>query len=511
MHTTQAITSSSLKKSRFPAHETQLNGRPILRWQYSANRTEAAAISSLASRAGLTDVQVWVAANASNLTPIDFERLLETVASVRELGASGALSAQDLQQRVTELQTVALAYDKRPWTEARINLSVDCLAAKLGITAPNVIAVMKSCLTDPGMTREQRAAALGLTLGAVARSTNHVRAALGSNGSEQLRISVANAVGMPLSAVAARVRLPEDPNLAGRVMNTINESHRDGVAELLLTVLAGSEADAAIYRFLGAVFEGGDPFDGSVGLSKLRNVAERLFEASEVFLRRTFSGDRMVMLRTMGFGYEQIMSMNPVGAEVARRLDPALGTYSAAETATRREKNLPCTREEAAERLLVAGTDRARGGKLKLSYRNWLAVGLVSDKPSMMPADIGKAYSTLLPNTEPSAGVKDLSQAFRIAQSVLGREIPRGSRPDLMGREYRQEVNLLLLQIFGLGATRVGSSRFEAIPTDFKISDWPSPDATSSGSAQKVPRTDRGSDDVTWQQLLPLLQRRPVQ
>ena len=127
------------------------------------------------------------------------------------------------------------------------------------------------------------------------------------------------------------------------------------------------------------------------------------------------------MLRTMGFDYQQIMSMNPVGAEIGKRFDPALGTYSAAETAARRAKNLPCTREEAAERLLrvgVGNVDKIRS----MSYRSWLTVGLVSDNPSSMPSDISTAFDSVVPSSTARAGEREMNTNYRIAQVLLNRE-----------------------------------------------------------------------------------------
>lgn len=79
-----------------------------------------------------------------------------------------------------------------------------------------------------------------------------------------------------------------------------------------------------------------------------------------------------------------------------------------------------------------------------------------------------------------------------------------------MDRSYRQEINLLLLQTFGLGATRVGSGRLESIPTNFNLSDWPTPNEPTTPSTRSASRTDQGAEEVTWQELLPLLQRRSV-
>jgi hypothetical protein len=500
-------------------------------WARNAHFTQAAEISRLARRAGVGEVQAWAAASALGLTPTGLVRMLRTVETIREMNAAGAsMPTRDLQQRVALLRTMAAnhavpspttarppptgavgAAAPPPWNEQRINASVDKLAKDRGVTSPALVELMKSYLCDPSMTIDNRAASLGRAYKSVAKTTASIRTALGIGSSENLRVSLAKQVGMPPSEVVARIQASGDTDLPRRVISTINASHREAVAERLLSVRPGSDADVMVYRALNAIFRGGDPFAANAALSKQLNLPIARFTSADTFLRGAFSGDRITMLRTMGFKYEQIMSMNPVGAEISRRLDPALGTYSAAEQATRRERNLPCTREDAAERLLRAGTARPGGGLQTMTYRNWLAVGLVSDKPSTMPSDTANAYASIAPNSAVNSGVNDMAHAFRVAQTVLGREIPRGGRTDLMDRGYRQEANLLLLQIFGLGATRVGSGHFESIPTNFKISDWPAPNETPSSIGQKAPRTDQGTEEVTWQKLLPLLRQRSGQ
>jgi hypothetical protein len=94
---------------------------------------------------------------------------------------------------------------------------------------------------------------------------------------------------------------------------------------------------------------------------------------------------------------------------------------------------------------------------------------------------------------------------------LLNREIPRGPRLELQDREYRAQINLLLLQTFGLGATRVGSGRLEPIATDFKVSDWPSPVDATGGRGRRAPAGEKTGREATWQELLPLLKRRQFQ
>jgi hypothetical protein len=477
-------------------------------WERSANRTQSDEISTLARRAELGEAHAWAAGSAMGLTPNGIVRMLKSAIAIRELNSAGdAMPTRDLREHVALLRTMAAP---PPWSEQRINSSVDALAARNRIDSPAAVSVMKSCLRDPGMTRDQRAKALGLSTAVVINNTNRIRTALGIGSSENLRVGVAKQVGMPLSDVVARIVVPGDEGLTRRVMSTLNASHREGVAEVLLNVRPGTDADVMIYIALDAIFHGGDPFAASDALGKQLNLPIARFTSCDAFLRRAFPGDRVAMLRTLGFKYEQIMSMNPVGAEISKRLDPALGTYPTSEFATRREKKLPRTREEASERLLRAGAARPRGGLQTMTYRSWLTVGLVSDKPSMMPSDMASAYTSIVPNSAAHSGDSDLTHVFRVAQTVLGREIPRSVRTDLMDRDYRQQANLLMLQVFGLGATRVGSGQLESIPTTFQVSDWPAPTETPSIISPKAPRTDNGAEDVTWQMLLPLLKQPPV-
>lgn len=79
-----------------------------------------------------------------------------------------------------------------------------------------------------------------------------------------------------------------------------------------------------------------------------------------------------------------------------------------------------------------------------------------------------------------------------------------------MDRNYRQQINLLLCQTFRLGPTRLGSDRLESIPTQLNISDWPAPNKPAVSSTRKAPSTDQGAEEVTWQELLPFLQRQPI-
>ena len=526
--------------------QTPLTALALAHRARSAHLTQAAEISTLSRRAGLADAQVWATSTAMQLTPDGLVRMLRTVATIRDMNATGAaMPARDSQQRVTLLRGLAAAHAEppsnsnevpttpsrqsegtrqiaarppatgpatttaaapTPWTEQRIGAGLEKLATDRGVTAPAVVELMKSYLRDPSMTVDERAASLGRTNQSVVSNTMGIREQLGIP-TGNLRIGLAERIGMPYSEVVARIRVPGDAGLTRRVMNTINPSHRERVAELLLTVQVGSAPDVLTYRALDSMFRGGDPFASKVVLSKQLDLPAGRIDGTLGFLSRAFAGDRIAMLRTMGFDYQQIMSMNPVGAEIGKRFDPALGTYSAPETAARRAKNLPCTREEAAERLLrvgVGNVDKIRS----MSYRSWLTVGLVSDNPSAMPSDISAAFDSVVPSSTARAGEREMNTNFRIAQVLLNREIPRGARLELQDRNYRAQINLLLLQTFGLGATRVGSGRLESIATEFKVSDWPSPVESTERSRRAAPAGEKTGGEATWQQLLPLLQRR---
>ena len=395
------------------------------------------------------------------------------------------------------------------WSDKQINDGIDKLARDNGIQAPAVIEVMKSLLLDPSMTHEQRAQLLNRVTETVKGVSPRVRTQLGLSAGANLRIALAEKIGMPFTAVIARIRPGNDPGLTLRVMGTINPGHREAVAKALLATQPGTDADVNIYRALDTIFQGGDFYASEKTLVRALGLENTKASAAVQGLQRAFGADRINLLRAMGFRYEQMLAMNPVGNELTKRFDPKLNRFSASEQALRTSKNLPNTREEAAERLIRVGVGSADKTS-PLSYRQMLAIGLTSDKPWSMPTDIDNAYASAVPGSSPNSGSADMSRAFRVAQGVLQRDIPRGHRNDLMGRSYRQEINLVLLQTFGLGATRLGSGALESIPTDFRVADWPSPRAESESPGRPSSSTDKGTEEATWQQLVPLLQRHQV-
>jgi hypothetical protein len=125
-----------------------------------------------------------------------------------------------------------------------------------------------------------------------------------------------------------------------------------------------------------------------------------------------------------------------------------------------------------------------------------------------MPNDMNRMFSSVAPNSNSSAGAKEISVAFRTMEALSSREIPRSGRPDLMDRDYRSNINLLLLQFFGLGARQLGSGQLRPIDTEFSLTDWPSPVTEPTQQGQRAaPSAEEPAEPLTWQQLLPLLTR----
>ena len=504
------------------------------RWLRQANRDEAAkfmqifgrlddpsAIDERATRiVGLLQKE-GVALSGSNLRHLALlikpenalqrpnDPLQVQVQSLRGLASDHAQWSLQRPESVSVGSLNDMPGSARPsWSDRRVVDAVDKLARERGIGAPALIELMKSLVLDPSMTHAQRASSLNRSVGAIENWSNKLRGEIGA-GNTNLRIALAECIGMPFAAVVARIRVDGDPDSTQRVLSKINPSHREFVARQLLTVQPGSDADTNVYRALDVVFHGGNFLSARNVLAVQLGMTQRKADGALQFLQRTFSSERIDMLRAMGFTHEQILALNPVGAQLNKRLDPALGTYSPAELARRRSKNLPCTREDAAERLLVARAGNA-GDHFALSFRNLLALGLVSDKPWLTPNRLGRIFADAVPGSNESAGASDINRAFREAQVLLGRDIPRGFRNDLMDSRYRQDINLVLLQAFGLGATRTGSGVLEPIPSDFAVDSWPPPREDSSDPDRPAASASSGAREATWQELMPLLERHEV-
>jgi hypothetical protein len=475
------------------------------RWLAQANNNEFSAIRSIADRTGISNVDVWGARVLAMSHARGFTAAKDVVlaAQLSALGSHTESASAPRELRFAEVRSLAgelahrgpapVARQSEPaaapasWSDRKIRDRVAALAERHGLTAPGPIALMTDVLLNPSRMNAQRGAALGQSEGIVGNNAITIRRVLQLPRGD-LRPSLARQIGMPLTTLVERIGTEQDPQLGRRVISKINASHREGVAELLLLASPGSQIEIHAYESLDKMFTS-DPLaadDRCSGMS---------------FLRDTFARERIPMLRVMGFSREQILSMNPVGRELSRRFDPALGTYSAAERAVRHAKGLPNTREEAAQLLMTA---RA-ANKRQLSYRSWVALGLVSDKPWSTMQELNAAYLSVAPGGYSEAARSDTNLAFRVAENLRGQQIPRGSAPDLVDRDYRRDINRLLLKSFGLGATAIGTGQLESIPTDFEPRDRPSPTDRAGPPVNPVTQQEGDVESIRWQQLVPLL------
>jgi hypothetical protein len=396
-------------------------------------------------------------------------------------------------QSVPVTRSVAPAASVPAWSNERIRDAVNTLAEQRGITRPSTIALMTDILQYPGSSGAQRSARLGQSEGIIANNVTFILKSLNLPKEKGgLRIQLAQLTGMPLATVVSRIGGEGDPQLGSRVIGRIAPSHREDVSRRLLSVIPGSKLELNMYRTLETMFTS-DPLTGD----------PEPRAGSTTVLHALFSNDRIEMLRMMGFNAEQVLGMNPVGRELAKRIDPAMGTYSTAEAAARKAKGLPTTRDEAALRLMTA---RAANGRV-LSYRTWVAVGLLSDKPWSLPQDLNNAYLSVAPGGYSQAGQTDANFAFRVVEQIRGKAIPRGSQPDLIDRGYREDINRQLLQTFGLGATKLSTGRLESIPTTFEPRSRPNASETGERPAQRAVQEPREAQPLDWPELLPLLQR----
>jgi hypothetical protein len=89
--------------------------RELIHWVRSAHLTQAAEIVALSRRAGLDEVRVWAAASAMNLSPAGLARMLQSLATIREMNASGgSTSVRDLQPLVKQLRELAIEHAQPP-------------------------------------------------------------------------------------------------------------------------------------------------------------------------------------------------------------------------------------------------------------------------------------------------------------------------------------------------------------------------------------------------------------
>jgi hypothetical protein len=154
-------------------------------------------------------------------------------------------------------------------------------------------------------------------------------------------------------------------------------------------------------------------------------------------------------------------------------------------------------------RLLTSRAVHGRG----LTYRNRIALGLLSDERWSMPQDLNEAYLRVAPGGYSAAGQSDANLAFRVAEQLVGKAIPCGSQPNLIDRGYRFDLNRKLQQRFGLGETELSSGRLKLIPNTFEPRDQPDAGSTPERYPGREMPEPREAQALNWPELLPLLQQ----
>jgi hypothetical protein len=397
----------------------------------------------------------------------------------------------------------APAINASPWTDKQIRAAMENLASQAGVTASGQKALMADLLVNPHRTIAQRAAALSMPTASVQTAITRTRQAFGVVDSADLRGVLAHRSGITVIAIVSRIGIPADPRLGQRVVDMLPLSHREIIAELLLTAPAGSNTETGSLQFLDAILRSGDPFIGGPNATRFAGDAATSINNGAQFITQIFTQraggsneTRLNLLRTLGFKHSDILRMNPVGAALWERIDAAVGSYDAA--TYERFPQLPRSREEAAARILRAN----------ISYRDWIMLGVLADRPWSMPNDLMALYASVSGSgTEVSP--QSTFTIFNAAAALLGREIPRGNTPALMDPTYRYQINLTALQMFGLGARQIGPGTLGPIPPTMQVTTWPTPaDRSATTDAAINPARTMG-DAATWQDLMPLLTSPP--
>jgi hypothetical protein len=266
------------------------------------------------------------------------------------------------------------------------------------------------------------------------------------------------------------------------------------VAEILLST---HKKYINAVSYLNKLFTGGEPV-GNGNLTKQIFNSAISFGLYRAFMLPANSGmtrqTKVEFLRTLGFTYQDILQMNPVWQELAKRFDPAIGTYSQA--IYQAGPSLPRSREEAAQRIIESG----------LSYRQSSVLVLTSDKPGLNSDNINDVYLRANPNASGSSGVVDRSLVFKAAALLLGHVMPRGTTVELQTTEHQTQLNLQTLQLFGLGATKPGFAGLHPIPPGLNTS-WPASQDNPPTRQAPQTRKAKGTEELTWQQILPMLRK----
>jgi hypothetical protein len=445
-------------------------------------------------------------------------QILAAVARAKDLGVqlnpAQLLMAASLtgQTPLTVLRDLtapsARATNASPWTEESIRVALENLASRAGLNDPSRKgintsgrqALMEDLLLHPHRSLQERATAIQSPLASMQAWMVEFRQSLGLLAGSDLRSALAQRAGIPLSEVVARIGISTDPALGRRVINMLPPTHRENIAELMLaTSKPGFSKEIGALQFLDAVLRSGDPFIGSKFASQFVGHPFTSINDGQNSIYRTFAQSanthtetRLNLLRTLGFNYSDILRMNPAGQALWERLDPAVGSYDAA--TYERLPQLPRSREEAAARILRAD----------ISYRDWIMLGVLSDRPWSAPSDIFRLYGNISVSGEAVASASR-KNVFDQAELLLGREIPRGSTHELLSRDYQSKINRIVLLMFGLGSREIGSGKFGPTPPVLQLESWPAPeDRSGTRSSENSPQ--RGEDvNAPWQEFMPLL------
>ncbi len=353
------------------------------------------------------------------------------------------------------------------------------------------------------LTSEEQAQLAGIKTAAYITNLKRAVAAIRAeepaftNTKTDRMVQIAKILGISSAKLFTRIESVNDTELGLRVINRIPASHRERVAEVILSM--HTYYIKSVY-LLNKLFTEGEPLGNGRYIQKSEDsnsrLSNRLYQDFGINPKTdTASNDqltRVKFLRHLGFSYQDILQMNPVWHQLARRLDPNLGTYSKQVYAA--NPSLPRSREEAARRIIESG----------LSYRQSSVLAFTSDAPWLNSSELTDIYLTANPNANQKTGKIDRAEAFAAADILLGRKIPRGTSVELQTPEHQKQLNQQLLQLFGLGGRKAGLPGLYPIPPGLSTS-WPTPQNNPLTRQGTPRRSSPGNESVTWQQILPLL------
>lgn len=398
------------------------------------------------------------------------------------------------------------------WTDRQIKEKLQALMKQRNPDAPQALELMTDLLINPAKQLNERVNAEGKPIGHSARTIRNI---FGWPGGTELRAALAREIGMPPSAVVAKIRHEDDPELGKRVINSINPASRDRVAAALLEEPGGSKKEKYLLRTLDQIFHSGDPKITEGGLAKIYpddgafasfnhsiNTLGKLVGPEPGRVKR----DRLEILRAMGFTELQILRMSDVGKQLIKRFDPKLGRFSPAEQTRRNALNLPNTPEEAAARIWSARYGVA--DNTPLTYSDLIVLGLLSDEHRLGVHDMNNRLQRFDERLPAMHGQNCVNHLFQTTDKWLTQRIARGPTARHHTPAFRADSQKKLLQLYGLAATSIKGDR-QSIPTEFRIGDSVSSSAPrdQASKATRSPGGTTAGNKVDWRELLPLLEQ----